>query len=227
MLDLRQDLSGLWQAATRVTPRSGGRVLMFISAKEGEGTSSVAASFALIAAARAARMTWLVDLDLRDNPLYTAFAKGVVKGIGRPGHPLDASLGTDQIYSVPGAEKIPAISKLLTAHQIDGLRLLVTRFRNERLAPGLRVGMQAAPAWWDSLRRSADWAIVDAPALSRSAAGLTFAPLADGVVLVVQADGTGADEVDALRGAVEAAGGAVIGIVMNRLKAGQRPRRAS
>lgn len=225
MLDLRQDLSGLWQAATRVTPRSGGRVLMFISAREGEGTSSVAASFALMAAARAGRMSWLVDLDLRENPLYTAFAKGILKGAGRPGHPLDASLGTQQIYSVTGSENVPALSKLLTAHQIDGLRLLVTRFRNEHLVPGQRVQMQAAPAWWEALRRSADWAIADAPALSRSAAGLTFAPMADGVVLVVRADGTGADEVEDLRAAVEGAGGIVIGVVMNRLKSAPPPRR--
>ena len=225
MLDLRQDLSGLWQAATRVTPRSGGRALMFISAREGEGTSSVAASFALMAAARAARMSWLVDLDLGENPLYTAFSKGILKGIGRPGHPLDASLALQQIYSVPGSETVPAMSKLLTAHQIDGLRLLVTRFRNERLAPGQRVRMQAAPGWWGALRLSADWAIVDAPSLSRSPAGLTYAPLMDGVFLVVQADGTGAAEVDDLRRAVEAAGGMVAGVVMNRLKTGLPVRR--
>jgi Mrp family chromosome partitioning ATPase len=223
MLDLRQDLSGLWQAATRVTPRSGGRVLMFMAAREGEGTSSVAASFALMAAARAARMTWLIDLDLRENPLYTAFSKGILSGVGRPGHALDASLGVDQIYSVPGSETVPAMSKLLTAHQIEGLRLLVTRFRNERLAPGQRLRMQAAAAWWDALRRSADWAIIDAPALARSAAGLTYAPLADGVVLVVQAEAAGAGEVEDLRAAVEAAGGTVIGVVMNRLKTGRAP----
>lgn len=227
MLDLRQDLAGLWQAATRVTPRSGGRVLMFIAAQEGEGTSSVAASFALMAAARAARMTWLVDLDLRENPLYAAFSKGILKGIGRPGHPLDASLGTEQIYSVAGAEKTPAMSKLLTAHQIDGLRLLVTRFRNERLMPGQRVRIQPAAAWWDALRRSADWALVDAPALARSAAGLTYASLVDGVVLVVQADGTGAAEVEDLRAAIEASGGTVIGIVLNRLKSRAAGRRAN
>ncbi len=225
MLDLRQDLTGLWQAAARVTPRSGGRVLMFISAREGEGTSSVAASFALMAAARAARMSWLIDLDLRENPLYAAFSKGIISGVGRPGHPLDASLGTQQIYAVHGFEKMAAMNKLLTAHQIDGLRLLVTRFRNERLQPGQRLRLQPAPAWWDALRRSADWGVVDAPALSRSAAGLTFAPLADGVVLVVRADGTGAEEVAQLRMAVEAAGGRVIGVVMNRLKTGHPPRK--
>lgn len=221
MRDLRQDLSGLWQAATRITPRSGGRVLMFMSAREGEGTTSVAASFALMAATRAARMTWLIDLDLRENPLYTAFSKGVISGVGRPGHPLDASLGAEQIYSVSGSEKVPAMTKLLTAHQIEGLRLLVTRFRNERLSPGQSVRMRAAPGWWEALRRSSDWAVIDAPALSRSAAGLIYAPLADGVVLVVQAETVGAEEVEDLRAAVEAAGGSVVGVVMNRLKSGR------
>lgn len=218
MLDLRQDLSGLWQAATRVTPRSGGRVLLFISANEGEGASSVAVSFALMAATRSARMSWLVDLDLLENPLYAAFSKGVFKGVGRPEHPLDASLGAEQIYTVYGSDKSPAASKMLTAHQISGLRLLVTRFRTERLKAGQRLRMQAAPAWWDTLRRSADWAIVDAPALARSSVGLTFTPIVDGVILVVQADGSGADEVQNLRDAVETAGGRVIGVVMNRLK---------
>ena len=226
MLDLRQELSGLWQATARLTPREGGRVLMFMSAREGEGTSSVAASFALMAAARAARMTWLIDLDLRENPLYTAFAKGTLKGTGRPGNALDASLRTEQIYSVPGAERDPALTKLLTAHQIEGLRLLVTRFRNERLKPGQRVRMEPAPGWWSALRQSADWAVVDAPALARSAVGLTYAPLVDGVILVVQADTTSAGEVEDLRAAIEGTGGMVAGVVMNQLK-GARPRPAA
>lgn len=227
MLDLRQELSGLWQGAARLTPRSGARLVMFMSAHEGEGTSSVAASFALIAAARAARMTWLVDLDLRENPLYTAFSKGKINGAGRPGHPLDASLGTGQIYAVPGTEANPAMRKLLTAHQLEGMRLLVTRFRNERLDAGQRVQMQPASDWWSALRRSADWVVVDAPALSRSPAGLTFAPEMDGVVLVVEADRTTAGEVEGLRAAIEATGAAVIGAVMNRMKGAGRPARAS
>lgn len=226
MLDLRHELSGLWHGAARLTPRSGARLVMFMSAHEGEGASSVAASFALMAAARAARMTWLIDLDLRENPLYTAFAKGKINGVGRPGHPLDASLGTAQIYSVPGAENDPAMRKLLTAHQIEDMRLLVTRFRNERLSPGQRVRMEPAPDWWMALRRSADWAVVDAPALSRSAAGLTFAPQMDGVVLVVEADRTSAGQVEDLRAAVESTGAAVIGVVMNRMKRARRTVRA-
>ena len=62
----------------------------------------------------------------------------------------------------------------------------------------------------------------DAAAAETTAAGVRAE---GGRVLVVQADGTGADEVDDLRSAVEAAGGMVAGVVMNRLKTGLPVRR--
>lgn len=218
MRDLRQDLSGLWRAAAQVAPANGARVVMFIAAHKGEGTSSVAASFALIAASRAARTAWLVDLDFRRNHQYTSFAQGIFKDAGRPGHALDASLGAEQIYAVPGQADEAASSRLLNAHQIDGMRLLVTRFRGDRLAPGQKVRLRPAPGWWTALRGAADWAVVDAPALERTRAGLAFAAQADAVVLVVRADETAAAEVAALRQDVEAAGGRVIGAVLNRIR---------
>lgn len=221
MLDLRQDLSSLWQAASRLTPRTGGRLVMFVAAEDGEGVSSVATSFAMLASARCHRMTWLVDLDLRGNPVHAAFSEGRFKGVGRLGRPLDASLGGEQIYAVPGAAPDPALSKLLTAHQIEGQRLLISRFRNERLSPGQSVHLRAAPGWWDTLRRSADWGIVDAPALARSSAALTFAPQMDGVVIVVQAERTPAGVVEALRAAIEGTGGLVIGTVLNQAQTGR------
>lgn len=218
MRDLRADLTGLWRMVSQVEPSKGGRVILFVAAHEGEGTSSVAASFALIAAARAARTAWLVDLDIRRNTQYTAFAQGIVKDAGRPGHALDASLGAEQIYSVAGHEKDPAYGKLLNAHQIDGQRLLVTRFRRDRLAAGAKVQLRSAPGWWTALRAAADWVAIDAPALDRTRAGLAFAAQADGVVLVVKADETPAGDVAALRQDIEAHGGRVLGIVMNRLQ---------
>lgn len=218
MRDLRQDLSGLWRAASHVAPAKGARVVMFISAHKGEGTSSAAASFALMAASRAVRTAWLVDLDIRRNYQYTSFAQGILKDVGRPGHALDASLGTEQIYTVAGHEADLSYGKLLNAHQIDGLRLLVTRFRSDRLAVGQRVRLRPGPAWWTALRAAADWVVIDAPALERTRAGLSFVSQADAVVLVVKADVTSASDVSALRQDVEAQGGNVIGVVMNRIR---------
>jgi Mrp family chromosome partitioning ATPase len=218
MRDLRQDLAGLWRIASQTASPKGGRILMFIAAHPDEGTSSVAASFARMAAARSTKTTWIVDLDLRRNGQYTAFAQGILKDSGRPGHALDASLGAEQIYSVTGHEHELAYGKLLNAHQIEGQRLLVTRFRNDRLAPGQRVQLKSAPGWWAALRAAADWVVIDAPALEKSRAGPVFAAQADGVVIVVKADETPAADVQALRQEIEAHGGRVAGIVMNRLQ---------
>ena len=218
MRDLRQDLSSLWRIAVQVQPAKGGRVILFMSAHKGEGTSSVASSFAMIAASRSARTAWIVDLDIRRNYQYTSFAQGIVKDAGRPGRALDASLGAEQMYTVAGHESDLSYGKLLNAHQIEGQRLLVTRFRNDRLAPGQKVQLRTAPGWWSALRAAADWVIIDAPCLERTRAGLAFAGQADGVVLVVKADETPAADVAALRQEVEAHGGTVIGVVMNRLQ---------
>jgi MinD-like ATPase involved in chromosome partitioning or flagellar assembly len=218
MRDLRADLAGLWRLASQVEPARGGRVILFVAAHAGEGTSSVAASFALIAASRAARTAWLVDLDIRRNTQYTAFAQGIIKDAGRPGHALDASLGAEQIYAVAGREKDPAYGKLFNAHQIDGLRLLVTRFRRDRLAAGEKVQLRTAPGWWTALRAAADWIVIDAPPLERTRAALAFVSQADGVVLVVKADETAAADVAAMRQDIEAHGGRVLGIVMNRIQ---------
>ena len=218
MRDLRQDLSSLWRIAVQVQPAKGGRVILFMSAHNGEGTSSVASSFAMIAASRSARTAWIVDLDIRRNYQYTSFAQGIVKDAGRPGRALDASLGAEQIYTVAGHESDLSYGKLLNAHQIEGQRLLVTRFRSDRLAPGQKVQLRTAPGWWSALLAAADWVIIDAPCLERTRAGLAFAGQADGVVLVVKADETPAADVAALRQEVEAHGGTVIGVVMNRLQ---------
>ncbi len=218
MRDLRQDLAGLWRQATQMGSAKGGRMLLFVAAHAGEGTSSVAASFAQIAASRATRTAWLVDLDIRRNTQYTAFATGIVREAGRPGHALDASLGAEQIYTVAGHEADVSYGKLFNAHQIEGQRLLVTHFRNDRLAGGQKVQLRSAPGWWTALRAAANWIVVDAPALDRSRAALAFVAQADGVVLVVKADETSASDVAALRQDVEAHGGHVLGVVMNRLQ---------
>ena len=62
MKDLRADLRDLHRSLSQSPSPDGGRSVMFIAARAGEGVSSVAASFALIAAEQAHRAVWLVDL---------------------------------------------------------------------------------------------------------------------------------------------------------------------
>ena len=223
MRDLREDMDPIWRMATRLrAAQEGARVLMFVSALNGEGTTSFATSFACIAARRAEKPTWLVDLDLRRNPVIHGLEQGFARDVGRPGRAYDASLKQAPIYAVSPRLADARQDKLLTVHDIDGLPLLVTRFRNERLRPDQRVSLQAAPQWWAKLRQMAGWVIVDAPALERSSAALTMASCVDGIVLVVEADRTNAVDVAGASRDLEAAGGHVIGAVMNRVGADAR-----
>ncbi len=218
MRDLRSDLLPLWQSVSRLRTARGARSLMFVAARSGEGTSSMASSFALIAAAYAARTAWLVDLDLGTNTAFNGFDTGFAGGVARPGRAYDASLGCEPIYELVPAP-LGGGSKMLTAHPVEGTRLLVTRLRTERLAAGQSVHLRAQPDWWQALRRSTDWIIMDAPALDRSDAALDVATEADGVVLVVQAETTSAEEVARLQAEIEDQGGRVIGVVLNRMRA--------
>ncbi len=218
MRDLRGDLGNVWRTASRLSSGSGGgRTVMFISARDGEGVTSMAASFACLACRRVERPAWLIDLDLRRNRLYKGFEEGFARGIGRPGRAYDASLRKTPIYSIVPRVVKGEDEKLLTVHEIEGARLMVTRFRNERLQKGQRVQVRTSPEWWQTLRKMADWITVDAPSLERSPAGLAMASQMDGIILVVEADATSAEDVVGARREIEAHGGNIIGVAMNRV----------
>ncbi len=68
------------------------------------------------------------------------------------------------------------------------------------------------------MRAATDWAVVDAPALELAGAGLAIASQMDRVVIVASADETTPAELDAVRAEIEAHGGRVGGVVLNREK---------
>jgi Mrp family chromosome partitioning ATPase len=59
-------------AALGPVPEGEGRVLQFVAATTGEGSSTLAREFALYAAKQAKRPVWLVDMDLMDAPQHAA-----------------------------------------------------------------------------------------------------------------------------------------------------------
>jgi Mrp family chromosome partitioning ATPase len=227
MMDLRRDLGDVLRASTRLGGGGAGRVIQFLAARSGEGTSSIAASFAVMAADRARRSVWLMDLDLRRNAAYRAFERGdCFSRLGRPGRPFDASLNQPPFYQVlpqmVGPDGQATQSKLLTLHRLGQSRLMVTRFRNEKLLPGQRVQLGNQPAYWRAARAATDWCVIDAPALDRSAAGLSICSQVDGVVLVLSADATDATDALILRQEIEAHGGRCIGFVLNGVRGDAR-----
>lgn len=219
MVDLTSEMAGLW-AALGPAPAHRGRVIQFACSTTGEGTSTVAREFARLAAVRARKPAWLIDADLIQQGQQEAVAAEPER-FGRLGPSAAASPDGSVFYVVTppvlGRDNKPvAPSRLMTARACLGGRLWVTRFRAEGLRSGQRAEPLPDPRYWDSMRKHGDTIIIDAPAADRNDVALTLAPYVDATVLVVSAGSTPANEPVTLRDEIEAVGGRIAGIVVNR-----------
>ncbi len=226
MLDLRPDLNPTWRAFNRLPTKGGGRAVMFVSACSGEGTSSVSASFAMLAAQRSQRAVWLIDLDLTGNIQFTAFSKGPFSGVlGGLGRAHNADLGDKSFYTLHPSnadEQDKSAPQLFNVYRVGDSRLLVSRFRTDRLAVGQQVKIRTGAAYWKHIRTIADWIIVDAPALEQSGAALAVCSQMDATSLVVRADKTPTGLVSRAGQEIEGHGGQCFGMVMNQVRADAR-----
>lgn len=76
------------------------------------------------------------------------------------------------------------------------------------------VALRAAPDYWSAVRQSIDLAVIDAP--SHSTAPLNLVADLDGVILVADARDPNSAGLQARRAAIEARGGVVAGLILNR-----------
>jgi Mrp family chromosome partitioning ATPase len=221
MVDLTFEMAGLW-TALGPAPLDRGRVVQFVAATAGEGTSTVAREFARLAAVRARKPVWLVDADL-ELQTQAAEVAAEPERFGRPGKPAGASPDGSCFFTVqpPVRDRsggpVPD-SRLLLARPALGGRLWVTELRSDRLGHAHRARLLPIPAWWEVMRRHAELVVVDCPPPERADAATALAPFVDLTVLVVAADTGEAAEPAALRRAEEAAGGRVAGLVFNRAR---------
>lgn len=221
MKDLRHRLErdGITRTLARSGLVEGGRLVMVIAARRNEGASSIAASMALLAAENAQRPAWLVDLDVAGNRQFNEFAIGdMSKVFGGVGRPYSACLRQQPFFDIePAAPDQPFDPAWFTAHRVGDTRLMVTQFDVGRMRPRQTLRVRSRPAYWDAVRAATDWAVIDAPALEVSTAGLAVAAQMDNCVIVVRADHTPPDEVADLRAQIERHGGKVSGVILNRV----------
>ncbi|WGM31559.1 hfsB [Brevundimonas sp. NIBR11] len=212
-------MASLW-AALGSAPAHRGRVIQFACANTGEGASTVAREFARLAAVRARKPVWLVDADLA-QPWQQEAVAAEPERFGRLGAAAASSPDGSSFYAVTppvtGQDRKPiGPARLMTARPCLGGRLWVTRFRAEVLRSGQRAEPLPDPRYWDAMRKHADTVVIDAPAADRSDLCITLAPYVDATVLIVAAESTAANEPVILRDEIEAVGGRIAGVVVNR-----------
>ena len=219
MVDLTSEMAALW-AALGPAPGHRGRVVQIAAASSGEGVSTIAREYARLAAVRARRPVWLIDADLSQQGQMEAVASQPDRfgalgkaAIATPDGSIFFAI-TPRIMDRAGKPVHPA--RLMTARPCLGGRLWVTRFAAEHLRSGLRAEAVSDARYWDALKKHADTVVIDAPAADRSDLAITLAPFVDATVLVVAADCTAANEPLMLLDEIEAVGGRIAGVVVNR-----------
>ncbi|HYE42753.1 MAG TPA: hfsB [Caulobacteraceae bacterium] len=232
MVDLTGEMAELW-AALGPVPLQRGRAIQFVAARTGEGTSTIAREFARLAAVRARKPAWLIDADLYDQSQLkvVGFQPDRFGGLqGEASASPDGSMFFDIHPPVRNrAGQVLGAARLVQARAALGGRLWVTRLRTEALNASHRVRLADSGGYWEAMRRHADYVIVDSPAADRSDVAATLAPHLDATVLVVAADEAQPGELADLRDAIEARGGYVAGMVLNRApdEAGAKRSRSS
>lgn len=201
-IDLTAELIELVESLEPIgRPGGRGRVMMIMGAGRHTGASTVARELARIAAARSHRGVWLFDLDLGSNPQRRALVQ-------EAGGTFDASFGRNPFWRVE-----PEIARARLVARKAAERLYVTEFQR---APGevQRLSLRPAPDYWNAVRQSIDLAVVDAPGNNRAV--LALAADMDGVILVSDERRPNTDAINARREAIEARGGVVAGLILNR-----------
>jgi hypothetical protein len=218
MVDLTSEMAALW-AALGPVPGHRGRVIQIAAATSGEGVSTVAREYARLAAVRARRPVWLIDADLAQQGQAEAVAAEPDRfgalgkaAIATPDGSIFFAV-TPRIMDRQGKPVHPA--RLMTARPCLGGRLWVTRFAAEHLRSGQRAEAVSDARYWDALRKHADTVVIDTPAADRNDMAITLAPFVDATVLVVAESGA-ANEPLMLRDEIEAVGGRIAGVVVNR-----------
>ena len=110
MIDLSAEAAALEAALGPAFGAGGGRVVQFVSAQRGEGTSTVAREFARHLAQRARKGVWLIELDLMRGDQYQALAADPER-YGFLGKAAKASPDESIFFQVVPALPVPVITQ--------------------------------------------------------------------------------------------------------------------
>lgn len=172
-------------------PDRGVRIVLFLSPQGGEGTSTVALQFAQMLARDAATRPLLIDCNAR-RPAYHL----------EPGQRcalLDRALLATS--TLEAAEVVPNLSVVTVAPELRQAGMI---------PPGtLRATIEANASGFD-------WIVLDGPPVLDSPDAAAFGPVADGVVIVLQAGRTKRPVMTRAAELLGKSGARLLGTVLNR-----------
>ncbi len=196
LICLEEEMLTLYKSIDTMLNHSPQKLVQFIAAMEGEGTSTIVREFARICAMRIGKSVLLLDTDRVNPSQHTYFGipysggwLEVIKtgrGIGDAIHRVEDS----SLFVAPSTNSATFTPEFFDFHWMDDY---LSEFRNRF-----------------------DIVLVDSPPFTSSPDGIGIAPKMDGVVIVIEAERTKWTVVENLKENILKAGGNILGVVFNK-----------
>lgn len=189
--DVRVKIRDLVQRLNPVFAHRSCRVITFISARPGEGTTTIAEGFTEALAHETKRKVMLLGIDR-----------------------------THRRFVMQITDHSIAVGKSIAANQLSPVTMQSLGFGTSLTetigSHDLASPLMHSADFWESMKDSFDTIVIDAPSLQSSSDGMTLASKSDAVIIVVEADSTRQPVVENLRDMLRACGAPIAGVVMNK-----------
>ncbi len=193
-MDLENEMVTLFQNVESRLPDAEKKVIQFIGAREGEGTTTIVREFARVAAKKLGKSVFLLDAGQH--------------GTGR------------QIFlhitPESGWEAITAKGEAAGKSDYRGGTDLEVCTAASHLSVPVNFYSPAIKDVWISLKKEYDLILIDSPPVSVSPDGLEICRRVDGVVLVMEAEKTRWQLAENLKEKILNNGGNILGLVFNK-----------
>lgn len=196
--EIEEQMTALHCLLHALIPKQGGRAIQFIGSSEGEGVSTIAREFARIAADKIGNSVLLVDMGNHCPNQFDAF---------------EITAEHDWIESIRNKTGLEN-----AAVRVGRSNLSIGMIsRDGDLNPQILDTPDFKNLWRDLVGKF-ELIVLDSPPVSSAVDGMLLSPFVDGVILIVEAEKTRWPVVQISKEKIAAAGGNILGVVLNKRK---------
>jgi len=196
-LEMEREMIGLYRTIESLLPDSKKKVIQFIGTRNGEGTSTLVREFARTTVVKLDISTLLLDAG---SPTGQSSFFGIKPESGWEDAILENKPYKDVIY------------------QIGDTCLFISHVSVKEDAITSVIESPKIVEFFKQLKKEFDLILIDSPSTSVSTNGLAMSGKVDGTVLVVEAETTRWQVVNAMKEDIVKRGGKVLGVVLNKRK---------
>ena len=201
-LGLEKEMVHLYQSIDALLPDSPKKVIQFIGASEGEGTSTVVREFARVSSMIMSKPVLLLDAERRSA------SQSTVPGM-TPEYGWEPENGWEEEW-----DSEDTVDKALA--KIENPESSVSLVSQNTILYPKYFYSPKISVFWEKLKERFDLILIDSPPASASPDGIAISRRVDGVVLVLEAEKTRGPVAENLRDRIQKNGGNLLGIIFNK-----------